>query len=171
MKKLIAAVAVVALLLAGCASGKDTSSQRKKDQAVVDTYSQRLSSAVPYPLAQMRDSIERRNLRERLLRFNKPAKLGYVYLMSFGKFLGYYTIRGKISSTESQMTVTDEVRDYCSSDFCGIVTDSMGDDGSYGPNEQGVFFFTTGGVMVQTNLDYVYSDAPLNVGDVPQLLR
>jgi outer membrane murein-binding lipoprotein Lpp len=155
MKKLIAAVAVVALLLAGCASGKDTSSQRKKDQAVVDTYSQRLSSAVPYPLAQMRDSIERRNLRERLLRFNKPAKLGYVYLMSFGKFLGYYTIRGKISSTESQMTVTD----------------SMGDDGSYGPNEQGVFFFTTGGVMVQTNLDYVYSDAPLNVGDVPQLLR
>lgn len=168
MKKLALALALIVVLLAGC-GGRGTA-QRKQDQAIVDSYSQQLSKAVPYPLSQMKDSTERRNLRERLLRFNKPDKVGYVYLLSFGKFLGYYTIEGKISSTQSQMTVTDEVRKYCHSG-CREVTQSMGDDGSYGPNEEGVFFFTTGGVMVQTDLDYVYSDAPLNVGDVPQLLK
>ena len=55
----------------------------------------------------------------------------------------------------------------------GCSVASIGDDGSFGPNEggdRGVFFFTATGVMVETTLDWVYSDAPLQI-DVPNLLR
>jgi hypothetical protein len=41
------------------------------------------------------------------------------------------------------------------------VVDAPGDDGSYGANEKGVFFFTTEGALVETNQDYLYSDQPI----------
>lgn len=57
--------------------------------------------------------------------------------------------------------------DYCSSDEQHVVN-APGDDGSYGLNEDGVFFFTTDGNMVTTNLDYIVSEQPLPF-DVPEL--
>lgn len=137
---------------------------------VSDRLAQQQISAVPYPEAQMKDSLERRNLRERLLRFNKPEKVGYLYVMSFGKFVGYYIIKGKVSSTQSQMTNTSQTWDCGES--CEQNAESIGDDGSFGPNEggdAGVFFFTSNNVLVETTLDWVYSDAPLAI-DVPNLL-
>lgn len=137
-----------------------------------DAIARQQTAAVPYPLAQMRDSLERRNLRERLLRFNRPNKIGYLYVMSFGKFVGYYVVRGKVSSTQSQMTSPVQVWN-CGGADGGCQADSIGDDGSFGPNEggdAGIFFFTATGVMVETTLDWVYSDAPLKI-DVPNLLN
>lgn len=126
---------------------------------------------VPYPESQMKQSLERVNLRERLLRFNKANKIGYLYLTSFGKFVGYYVIKGKVSSVQSQMTNTTQSWDC--GDGCDFGADSIGDDGSFGPNEggdRGIFFFTATGVMVETTLDWVYSDAPMNI-DVPNLKK
>ena len=129
-------------------------------------------AGVPYPESQMRDSLERRNLRERLLRFNKPQKIGYVYVVSFGKFVGYYVIKGKVSSTQSQMTNTTQTWNG-GGDSDPAQVDSIGDDGSFGSNEggeRGVFFFTASGVFVETTLDWLYSDAPLRIS-VPNLLK
>jgi len=145
----------------------------KNSEKTSDELARQQIAAVPYPLSQMRDSLERRNLRERLLRFNKPQKVGYLYVMSFGKFVGYYVVKGKVSSTQSQMTNSNQVWDAGSGEQGETVVDSIGDDGSFGPNEggdRGVFFFTTTGVMVETTLDWIYSDAPLKI-DVPNLLR
>jgi hypothetical protein len=147
-------------------------SWQKKDELTSDQIAARLIGAVPYPISQMRDSLERRNLRERLLRFNKPNKVGYLYVMSFGKFVGYYVVKGKVSSVQSQMTTTVNTWD-CSRDCGDNIVPSIGDDGSFGPNEggeSGIFFFTVTGVMVETTLDWVYSDAPLKI-DVPNLLK
>ncbi len=140
-------------------------------EQVSNTIAEQQIPAVPYPASQMRDSLERRNLRERLLRFNRPDKVGYLYLTSFGKFVGYYVIKGKVSSNQSQMTNTQQTWEMCCHSG-SIAVDSIGDDGSFGPNEggdRGVFFFTSTGVMVETTLDWVYSDAPLHI-DVPNLL-
>lgn len=114
-------------------------------------------------------SLERRNLAERLKRTDNPSAIGYVYLLSFGKPIGYYVIKGKVSNPDSQLTTTDLVQD-CSgwSTPCRVTVPAPGDDGSYGPNEGGIFFFTTEGVMVTTSLDYIWSDNPLPV-DVPRL--
>ncbi len=91
--------------------------------------------------------------------------------MSFGKFVGYYVIKGKVSSVNSSMTNTDQTWD-CGQD-CTTVVESMGDDGSFGPNEggdAGVFFITSNGTLVETVVDWVYSDQPLHI-DVPNLLK
>lgn len=144
---------------------------QRNDEKTSDVIARTLSAAVPYPVSQMRDSLERRNLRERLLRFNKPDKIGYLYVTSFGKFVGYYVIKGKVTSANSQMTTTAQTWD-CGGADGGCQVPSIGDDGSFGPNEggdRGVFFFTQTGVMVETTLDWIYSDAPLKI-DVPNLL-
>lgn len=173
MKKFYAIIAALLMVfaLSSCTSDPDNNEQRQDAQELSSKALDSQVKAVPYPADQLKDSLERRNLRERLLRQNDPDKVGYVYILSFGKFLGYYTIKGKVSSTQSQMNPGDDV----SGDMCGsgcsehIVSESAGDDGSYGENEPGVFFFTTDGVMVQVSTDYIYSDEPVNVANVPEL--
>jgi len=161
---LLAAVTVGLTTTAGACDdqkGAQATGQKQTEQA----YAQQ-AAAVPYPADQLRDSLERRNLRERLLRTNKPDAIGYIYLMSFGRIIGYYTVKGKVSSTQSQMTTDQLELDHGS--YGQAVVNAPGDDGSYGQNESGIFFFTTEGAMVTTDLNYVWADQPLPV-DVPQL--
>jgi hypothetical protein len=168
-KKVIALVvgaAIAATSLAACSepvSGAQAEGQKQTEQA----FSQQ-SSAVPYPATELRDSLERRNLKERLLRTNKPNQQGFVYLMSFGKIIGYYGVKGKVSSTQSQMTTDQLIIQNCGSCSERSVVNAPGDDGSYGANEEGIFFFTLQGQMITTNLDYIWSDNPISI-DVPRL--
>jgi hypothetical protein len=166
-KKIIAATAALILgiaTLTACGSSGGGGAQEKGQDQTELAFEQQ-SAAVPYPATELRDSLERRNLKERLIRTNKPDALGYVYLMSFGKIIGYYTIKGKVSSTQSQMTTDNLIIDRYEGD---VVVSAPGDDGSYGLNEPGIFFFTTEGQMVTTSLDYIWSDNPIEV-DVPRL--
>lgn len=174
MKKFIALFAILALVfgLSACEDTDGQSKSRKATEKQSEVATNQQIQAVPYPAQQLKDSLERRNLKERLLRQSKPNKIGYVYFVQFGKFMGYWTIKGKVSSTQSQMNPTDDV----SGDMCGsgcsehVVTESAGDDGSYGDDEPGVFFFTTEGVMIQLPVDaYFYSDEPVLVGGIPEL--
>jgi hypothetical protein len=161
-----AGIAVLAISLGACNSPKNNS--QAQGQKITEQYAQRLTSARPYPLSKMNDSDERANLAERLLRFNDPNKIGYLYeLTQNGQILGYYTVKGKVSSASSQMTPTQSIA-HCdgNSASCAVV-ESMGDDGSFGPNEQGIFFFTTSGVMVEWNGLWQYSDAPLHLSQKP----
>jgi len=173
--KLVMAVVLIWLSF-GCQEMKNTNKEAQREQQITEAYQSRLNQAVPYPLAQMHDSLERRNIRERLLRFNNPAKIGYVYLFTpMGQMIGYYTIKGKVTSTQSQMTVPQTVVCPDVYDKGGTLDpyftiDAMGDDGSYGPNEggdDGIFFFTTEGVMLSWNGLWLYSDAPLSVDVKP----
>jgi hypothetical protein len=56
-----------------------THTSQGESRYITENYAKALSAAQPYPLTQMRDSTERKNLRERLLRFNNPDKIGYLY--------------------------------------------------------------------------------------------
>lgn len=169
---LIAAPVLFMLLTAEtCGGGETKSNAADRSRQVTETYQQRLETAVPYPLEAMKDSIERRNLKERLLRFNKPDKIGYVYLLATtGQVVAFYTIKGKISSTQSQLTASDAVQCPGPRERGCVTTQLPGDDGSFGPNEDGVFFFTTENVMVQWNGPFVYADAPLKVSSAPVLV-
>lgn len=184
MKKYIAiilAIIVGAFALTACDTGASSKSTKATTKAIRATQNEGVDAftnqrnAVPYPEVQLRNSLERANLRERLLRFNKPNKIGYVYLMSFGRVIGYYVIKGKISSTESQMTnatwITKWVCPGNCSDTVGAV-DAAGDDGSFGPNEHMVFFFTAGGAMIQVPEESAYySDQPWSLNGIPQLVK
>jgi len=99
-----------------------------------------------------------------------------VYLFTFsGQVIGYYVISGKVSSTSSQMTSSQQVSncDTGSNGGSCTATESIGDDGSYGPEEGGsfgVFFFTTSGTLVETDQPFLVSDQPIKTyATVPQL--
>lgn len=169
MTKIVAAVSAVALALtlSACSSAGSGGAQEKGQDQTELAFEQQ-SAAVPYPAEQLRDSLERRNLKERLIRTNQTDAVGYVYAMSFGQIIGYWTIKGKVSSTQSQMTTDNLIIDRYEGD---VVVSAPGDDGSYGMNEggpDGVFFFTTEGVMVTTNLQFIHTDQPISI-DVPRL--
>lgn len=140
--------------------------------AISNEVAQIAQQDVPYPLAQVNASggfLERQNLVKRLITLNNPHLIGYVYILSLtGKPTGYYTIDGKVSSTESQLT---EAQQEEAADGGADVIDSIGDDGTWGPEEggeSGVFFFTTTGILVETDMPFEYTDAPLPL-NVPSL--
>lgn len=174
IRQRIAAACLAVIALTGVAAceneAKKDSAQSTGQQQTEDAFKQQ-QAAVPYPADRLKDSLERRNLAERLLRTNQPNKIGYVYLLSLtGTPLGYYVIKGKVSSTDSQMTTSELIVTNCHyGSACNDVTvPAPGDDGSYGTNERGIFFFTAENAMVTTSLDYLYSDQPLPL-NVPKL--
>lgn len=164
---LVAALAVG--FLTGCTSNPNRINIQKQGQQLTNDAFRQQQSAEPYPASALTDSTERANLIRHLLRFNDPNKIGYIYVMNFGKIVGYYVIKGKPSSNQSQLT-TSTLEYGCGNNESGTcyTVPAPGDDGSYGANEDGIFFFTSDGVMVVTNLDYLYADQPLQL-DVPLL--
>lgn len=166
---LLAAIPLVVALASctgnsGANNPKTASGLQKQGQQLTQQAFAQQQSAEPYPAALLRDSTERANLIRHLLRFNDPNKIGYVYIMNFGKIVGYYVIKGKVSSNDSQLTTSQLViHDGYPNGGEALAVPAPGDDGSYGANEPGVFFFTTNNVMVVTDLDYVYSDQPLPI--------
>lgn len=153
MKRIITAI-VVSLGLIFAMTGCDISmSEREKAQAASQPQG---------------ESLEIKNLKSKRNREENPDTTRYLYLMSFGKPIGYYITKGKISSNGSQIGPELELANRSYRD--SSVLDSAQDDGSYGAGDPGIFFFTSDGIMVVTNLDYVQSDQPLNI-DVPLLKK
>lgn len=116
------------------------------------------------------EGLEVKNLREKALRENDPNATRYVYLWVPGDStpVGYYVIKGKVSSSGSQEGPELEVIDPCSHDYCPMLADSPKDDGSFGEGDPGIFFFMANDTMTDTNLLYLSTDAPLPL-DVPML--
>lgn len=158
LKKITAAVAISisALGLVGCQSTEYD--QRKQEQnAEVKTESK------------PGDSLEQGNIRKKLAIEEKTDQIGYVYLFDrAGQAIGHYVVKGKVSSSGSQIAPEQEIIcRYNSSDSCQAV-DSAQDDGTYGSGDDGIFFFTTEGTFVHTSMDYLYTTQPMPV-DAPEL--
>lgn len=154
----IALLAVAGMVLGGCTNNNEAATNATK--------ARQDKAAKVVLCGEANESLECKNLKERERRNSQPSAIGYVYLYNFdGTVKGYFTIKGKVSSTQSQMGAMDIIADACleTSDYCPEVMEAAGDDGSFGPNESGIFFFTTEGVMVTYSGEYVLSDAPLKL--------
>jgi hypothetical protein len=175
---LTAAIAATGALLAGCTGSSSADKAQAANNALAGTTYQKFNQAVPYPYANgmPSDPLERKNLAARLQQYNSKGSTNYVYVFAgmTDKVIGYYVIRGKVSSTSSQMTST-QVNVHCgySGDHQSCTNDAIGDDGSYGPDEggdNGVFFFTTTGTLVETDQPFLVSSQPIKIySSVPQL--
>lgn len=123
-----------------------------------------------YPVDLLKASLELKQQREKLLRFNTDSKPGWLYLFSqTGVLVAQFTIQGKVSSTQSAMTSNIGVYSDGGSGGGGNVAIPLpGDDLSFGPNEggdSGVFWFDQNGVMGMWPGIWLYLDAPLDVPD------
>jgi hypothetical protein len=179
-KTALVGMIVLTLLLAGCSQIKY--STQKDEQLATEDNQKGLRAKNPIP--KLDDSLELKNLNARLEFLNKADRMGYVYLINFGKVMSFYTIRGKISSVNSYTTTSEQIIDRygnpCgkydrdpqvrSSEDCYVV-ESPDLDGSYGSNGDGIFFFTTEGAYVEYKGDYMYSSEPLKLTTQPELVR
>ncbi|XOU93871.1 MAG: hypothetical protein ACNFW9_03420 [Candidatus Kerfeldbacteria bacterium] len=178
----IAIAMAILLLTIGCGKNKEFSNSSKavsniqaKDQLKTAENFERLYKAVPPP--ELQDSQERRQLVKRLNRFNVANKISFIYIIDFGKIIGFFTVKGKVSSVNSMLTCTEQLVD----DGFGTGTGENGRDnvhivpspdldGSYGTNGKGVFFFTDLDIYVEWNGTYMLSDQYIKLDQPPVLM-
>ena len=176
MKKIISILLVCTLTICMCTltacDDVDNTSDVQKQQSIAKN----LEQSQPTP-TDIDYSLERYNLirraywvngqREKALSLPCPVEkpLGYVVLMLEGVgVVGNYVIDGKVSSLNSFLTPDSE---YYEQEYYGNGS-SGGDgnswladvDGSYGENDNGIFFFTTDGKYIEWTGTYIYSDIP-----------
>lgn len=160
---------VTVFALSGCAH-----SSSMIDTANTQNNADRLAENQPTP-TDIEYSLERYNLIRRAYWVNgmrdKAASLpcplasipmGYVVLFTnSGAVVGRFEVDGKVSSLNSFLTPDSEYYE-----FSGTFNRWLADvDGSYGENDQGIFFFTPDGKYIEWNGGYLYSDIPFEVSD------
>lgn len=168
------ALSAIGVLLATSASSCDShSDSQAASQSLSNNYTNSATSSVPYPLNDMQAGgwTERRMLKEHLERQNNKQALRYIVLMTQqGQVIAQYPVQGMVFDPNSQMT-TSQIVNGCNSggNGCGAVTDSAGDNGTWGPEAGSAAFFTTSGVEIQipSGVWWVESDAPLNLTTKP----
>jgi len=163
MKRIIFILLAAAILFSSC-DGEP--SARQVAVSASNANAQAAVTAVPIPLVSYFQ--EKRTIAKWATRWDKPSLPAYVYLVSFGKVLGYYVADGKPASTRSYLTPEYKI----GGSSYGYYEESLPDiDGTYGDNNPGIRFFTAEGVAVEWAGDgasYLYSDALLPF-DVPRL--
>ena len=86
-------------------------------------------------------------------------------LFSGNAVVGKFVVDGKVSSLNSFLTPSVEEKKVYGHEL--TIAQELADvDGSYGENDNGIFFFTPDGKYVEWSGDYLYSDIPFTV-DTP----
>ena len=183
MKKyviLVALIVIVPLILTGC---EYTTTGSQVDRASTLAVANELAVNQPTP-TDIDYSLERENLirraywvngqREKALNYpsaipNKP--LGYAILFTeSGAVVGRFEVDGKVSSLNSYLSPDSEYYEK-SNVGSGGYTDQRSNkwladvDGSYGENDNGIFFFTPDGRYIEWTGTYLYSDIPFEISN------
>jgi len=167
-KKLIMGLAgVLAVVLLGGGSCGSTEDIPQDDPKAASNFEAQKKND---PLPTLSDSLERANIIKHLERNNQADRVRFIYLMNdVGGVYAFYTIKGKVTSTGAQLTPTDSIVDPCGSSYCPEVVQGPTDDGSFGGDEGGVYFFTDTGLEVQWNGKWLMFDEPMKINGTPTL--
>lgn len=168
MKKIILCLIMILTMLS-CDRSKSQNTIEKEN---TKKSAGRLATNQPTPI-DINYSLERYNLIKRAYWVNgqrdkanslvPPMELpqGYVILFSNNLVVAKYNISGKVTSLNSFLTPDADC--YTLGDVmdrCYFIADI---DGSYGENDQGIFFFTTDGKYVEWKGNYLYSDMYMEI--------
>lgn len=186
MKKLISIILVITitasmLILAGCDLSDETSvtsNGSAQDVSNTKAAANTLQANQPTP-TDLNYSLERYNLIRRAYWVNGQREnanalvceiekpLGYIVLFSGNVVVGSFVVDGKVSSLNSFLTPDSEYFEICTTGgeyYHSDVNKWLADvDGSYGTNDNGIFFFTPDGKYIEWSGDYLYSDIPFIV--------
>ena len=183
MKKIIAILMVIMIMstmLVSCYQD-DTSGGSRQDTINQQQAANELQSNQPTP-TDIEYSLERYNLIRRAYWVNGQREkantlpceiekpLGYIVLFTDGgAVVGSFIVDGKVSSLNSFLTPDSEYYEeiYVTSNSGGHYYNKwLADvDGSYGQNDNGIFFFTPDGKYIEWTGTYLYSDIPMIVDD------
>lgn len=164
-------LSLVILLGASSCSIESTPTAYEQNSQAADSTALTATQAVPVP--QITYFAERNTIARWAKAWDKPDIPTYVYLISFGKVIGYYVCNGKPASTQSFLipdTTFKKGVDVGES-YGDVLVEAPDIDGTYGANNPGIRFFTASGIAVEWAGDgasYVYSNAILPL-EVPLL--
>lgn len=91
--------------------------------------------------------------------------LGYIVLFTeSGSVIGRFVVDGKVSSLNSFLTPDSEYYEIVYGGNWTKYNKWLADvDGSYGENDNGIFFFTPDGKYIEWTGTYLYSDIPFEI--------
>lgn len=189
MKKKLLGVLLVTMVLVSSLVGCDEYENTATSQDVKATQeiTNELVSNQPTP-TDIEYSLERYNLIKRAYWVNGQREkantlpceverpLGYIVLLTdAGGVVGSFVVDGKVSSLNSYLTPDSEYYEkdlgYSSGDYSSKSVERYSNkwladvDGSYGENDNGIFFFTTDGKYIEYTGTYLYSDIPFIVDE------
>ena len=170
MKKNVMVVLIFTILVVSLTACEATGS----GQDIVSTQEVADNLAISQPTpTDINFSLERYNLMRRAYWVNGqrekansiicevPKPFGYIILFAGNAPVSRFIVDGKVSSLNSFLTPNAQDQ-YVGS---GVVkTIELSDvDGSYGENDNGIFFFTVDGNYVEWTGEYLYSDIPIEI--------
>lgn len=172
---MIAALVIITLTFAGCDSSTSAPSGTTADKQKTINMANVLSSNQPTPY-DISYSLERYNLIRRAYWVNGQREkanalvceiekpLGYIVLFAGNTIFGRFVVDGKVTSLNSYLTPDSEYYELCYGGSNTYKNQWLADvDGSYGENDNGIFFFTPDGKYVEWTGEYMYSDIPFTV--------
>ena len=174
MKKIIALVLMMVLFTISLTACDGETSGTKQDIAATMSVANELVSSQATP-TDIDFSLERYNLMRRaywvngqrekansiICEVSKP--FGYIILFAGNAPVSRFIVDGKVSSLNSFLT-PNAYDEYVGNG--GVKTIELSDvDGSYGENDNGIFFFTVDGNYVEWTGEYLYSDIPIEISD------
>ena len=176
--KVLVMVCLIAVTMVACeyetvASPIDTRTDIKNTQTMADE----LVNNQPTP-TDINYSLERYNLIRRAYWVNGQREkanalvcevskpLGYIVLFTeSGAVVGNFVVDGKVSSLNSYLTPDSEYYEYTGGEYARSNKWLSDVDGSYGENDNGIFFFTPDGKYLEWTGTYLYSYIPFVVED------
>ena len=177
MKKVICIVMVLCLVFMLCACDETTAYGTAEDRSATKAVAANLAENQPTP-TDIDYSLERYNLIKRAYWVNGQREkanalpcqivkpLGYIVLFTeSGSGVGSFIVDGKVSSLNSFLTPDSDYYEYSRGDYTAKNQWIADVDGSYGENDNGIFFFTTDGKYIEWTGTYLYSDIPFIVDD------
>lgn len=178
MKKWIfcAGMIVIVFIMTACSTDSiSATSGSAADKAAQKEVANTLASNQPTP-TDIDYSLERYNLIRRTYWVNGQREkanmlvceiekpLGYIVLFAGNTTVGRFIVDGKVSSLNSFLTPDSEYYEVCyGGDYTKINSWLADVDGSYGENDNGIFFFTPDGKYVEWTGEYLYSDIPFEI--------
>lgn len=166
MKKFLLTVAALSVFGAGAVGCSDEKNIVERQEKKYQSQTQKkILKEIGFP--KVDSSLELLNLKERYELLDDKNKVGYVYLIDHGLIFAEYTVRGKVSSLNSQFTNPERETGPRDS---RVTIPQAEPDGSYGENPAGIFFWTTDKVYVEWGGNYQYSEQRLEIQQPAQNL-
>lgn len=177
MRKLLAIILTLVMTMGLTACDEESGGSRKDTEKTM-VAANRLQSNQPTP-SDIEYSLERYNLIRRTYWVNGQREkanslpceiekpLGYIVLLGeSGAIIGSFVVDGKVSSLNSFLTPDSEYYERVCGDSGTAYNRWLADvDGSYGENDNGIFFFTPDGKYIEWTGTYLYSDIPFEVDE------
>lgn len=165
-----AAIILLVVCLSACSDMSGSAADRQKTIEAANT----LQSNQPTP-TDLDYSLERYNLIRRAYWVNGQREkantlpcevqkpLGYVVLFAGNTTVGSFVVDGKVSSLNSYLTPDSEYYEIIANRSTNKWLADI--DGSYGENDNGIFFFTPDGKYIEWTGEYIYSDIPFTIDE------